>query len=936
MRKTLTDSPVSRSSTEAVDNAQIISTRVSSSAGLVQDLSSLAASGRERILQTQQIRDSGVFFESDQIDRDLEDSTLANRTGANSLIQSARRAIVTNLAVSSPTGKSARLYSVSLISDKNRGTSDRFAVRVTFDVPSDALVKKTLRSAQVFRRTDAGVNRTRPIRLSPMGLDYIRAKDPVGTGKQADISGMFELRARNKNVPNTISKNLITDPFTGLRVAPVSASAFQKVSVAGAFSSLASKPDTSSTPDALKSSDLSVQRDLNSIKNSELRTSPAKIDLPLTVGTRIIEQDSQSSLSLNQITDSKNESFSTAGTIISRSNSAEFKKIGTVVFRPECGRVIGDYVEFFFDDPTVDLGSTYSYYVVLIDDMTGLSPRSEIANIAIEDIVPPTSPKNVSTQIVGNTVSLVMTCDDLSVEKFEIYRIENENDNPEQLVIGTTFGESGYAADFETRKRLRDGFIQVGECLAANGTGVFRDAGVVPGRSYVYRVYSVDHFGNKSLQPFVFDFFFIEKGSKSVNLHAPSITAEVDSATGFIKLTLSSNDDAVNFIQLERKNLSSKQMSFTVPHVPDKCFLGNRIPSRAKIYDGAKVEDNLSWTGFFYSPKGEQTVFIDKLSVADQTYQYRVFGTDTYGNRTSYSFSRPVLASRRYFLGNPLNISASLVTENSSSAVRLTWDRVNGDIRPEDRIGDRNVLSASLVRTLYQVERRDSSAAWKSFPVQEELFLNDVISSDENSAERPEFLKWGKVYEYRVIAFQSGSYMGNFSPPISIGTVPPALVPENFTITFVNTKVRPLYVVLNWNSDSLYGWEIERAVVNNSYATRIPTDVAVSSLDFVPLARVYREASRGISNTNDSFPNNSPLFVGQQHIVDGDVSLGNSFYYRIRSVSFGNSKSEWVYRAVRLTDPLFEEKLGFLLTQEEKNTMLSTSKPMQIRGDFLK
>ena len=89
----------------------------------------------------------------------------------------------------------------------------------------------------------------------------------------------------------------------------------------------------------------------------------------------------------------------------------------------------------------------------------------------------------------------------------------------------------------------------------------------------------------------------------------------------------------------------------------------------------------------------------------------------------------------------------------------MKWDDGNLDVDPEDLIGDRDVLNATSVRSLFQVERKkDGAENWEQFDLTDKTRLLDKISFEGEVAPtyRPPFLEIDTTYLYRVATFQTG------------------------------------------------------------------------------------------------------------------------------------------------------------------------------------
>jgi hypothetical protein len=174
--------------------------------------------------------------------------------------------------------------------------------------------------------------------------------------------------------------------------------------------------------------------------------------------------------------------------------------------------------------------------------------------------------------------------------------------------------------------------------------------------------------------------------------------------------------------------------------------------------------------------------------------------------------------------------------------------------------------------------------------------------------------------------------------PVEIFVGLPVFAPANFRLKTPDPKIRPFYIMLNWDTPLGSGivdrWEIERVVVNNLAAAKIniknPNDFL--SLGFAPFRMVYRESSRFRSLVVDSptidsrykIAGKSPVprkdgqtITGQHHFMDGEVIFGNSYFYRIRAVDTNSVVSDWTYKGMKLTEEIFEKKVAVFVSQPE-------------------
>jgi hypothetical protein len=176
--------------------------------------------------------------------------------------------------------------------------------------------------------------------------------------------------------------------------------------------------------------------------------------------------------------------------------------------------------------------------------------------------------------------------------------------------------------------------------------------------------------------------------------------------------------------------------------------------------------------------------------------------------------------------------------------------------------------------------------------------------------------------------------------------------------------------MLNWDDDpdseTVDRWEIQRAAVNNVAAARLnmrnPSDFG--KLSFVAFKTIYFESSRFLSAAID-VPLNSPdedvgatvrlarvqpvqpplstatstrgrdTITGDHCYMDSSTLFGNTYFYRIRSISPSGDMSGWSYRGARVTDDTFEKKLSSLMTPDERSQLAASFVEMRLKGGLL-
>lgn len=843
--------------------------------------------------------------------------------------------------------------------DKKQGLTDAFVATVTFSIPRSMVASGKITSVRVFRAEVQNPDFARTAgKLSVHAMDILRSDNNRSRAKNQDYLGIYESQARQAGVSNAVTSLNPIDPSLNTRLSttnhlPVSERQLTSVSHpqndGAKHAALSSYVDSKNLLDL----DFSVINDLKSLRNIQIQNPGVAQRLPsdvLHVGRSTYSQN-PSRVGLAQQQETRNLFPSNANNqknVVAPSNNLNFKEILFTSLSKISSHLIGNYIEYSFDDPTITFGKSYRYYALSVDTNMQESQRSRIVQIDVDGLRVPSFPSKVSARVISSRISLSIMVEDELVEKFEIYRKteDSSKEQPESAVTNVISSISGFNVSTATRKLLKNNFLQVGESLNGHKAGsIFYDRNVQPGTTYTYRVFSVDIFGNKSERPNEFSIFYPEPSNKKNDLRKPTLLAEIDTQTSKVKLSIHAADPRLVGLFLTRRDLTAGQEAFVPPGQIDRIKFGLGDPARGPlkfddIHASFDTDNKINWKGYFRNDTS-QIIFVDRTTIVDRTYQYKLYGIDRFGNQSPIEISRPLFVENRPRIAEPVNLVASVLFSGSDlsivDGIQLNWQDGNIDVSSEDLVGNRETLRQNSVRTLYQVERRlFDGDGWEEFPmVDSPMFfdpsLNEVRNVNANN--RPSYVKENQTYVYRVQAFQSGAFISNFSRPIVVPILSPIFAPVNLRLLTCDAQVRPFFVAINWDNQKsnniIDRWEIERSAANNFAAATLssnnPQDF--KNLIFTPFKVIYSESSRfrertddESSDTLDSEGGLLKFFTGENFFIDLDVEFGNSYFYRIRSVSAVNGdKSEWAYRGIKVTDELQEQKIEAVMTQDEKD-----------------
>ena len=823
--------------------------------------------------------------------------------------------------------------------DTRKGSIDSFYTGISFNILSSDLQDVNL--IRVFRAEVDNPTYTRPLSmLSARGVQLISS---VKGRKNVSMSAAVK-NLTNNGVSSSLNQLNKPNQFTGLSTsADMNGSIIIPPPLSGEFSTPSSDINT---PPALQHLDISVTQNINVLFN--LQNNPvfgysiSANTSSISVGNSVVG-DLQ--IGRAQAAD-KYINASTDVIMFNGDDSLRFVEISNFSPGAIFSQIIGNLTEFFFVDETVSYGAGYKYFVTTINSQMVQSARSSIADVTIEGIRVPANPTNVSTVADENSISLTISTNDKLIEKFEIYRYDANPNRATQAVVNIISSQNGFPVQPVLTQIADNDYLLVGEALnnMLNGS-TFRDVGVKVGRQYTYRVYSVDIFGNKSESPYEVNSIITDMQDQVVPLKPPSIMAEVDPQTKKMLITFYSNEPTIETMFLERCNLTTGDVDFAPPATSTRVIFGNgRSPLKnSPTLQGEKLVGSdpvTSWMGAFVN-NGKQQTFVDQGVQFDNIYQYRIFGVDRYGNKTSYNTSDMLLVNRTAYINAPMNVSASVITDDNYNitGVMLSWQAGSTDVAAADLLGNQNALAQSSTRTLYQVQRRMAgNESWDNFQLTPNTTLFDNVMKGDAPKFRPAYPLLNTSYEYRVKAVQIGNFISNFSIPavVFVGLV--AAAPINMNLTTPSIYTNPFYIMINWdtaqNSGVVDHWVIEKCAVNNFAAASLNVNnpASFAALTYNSFRTIYSESSTFLSyeismNASGNVGTNSNIITGNNYYMDTQVCFGNSYYYRMRSVGKNGVTSDWTYGGVCLTSQVFENMTAPIYTDLEKRTLALSMQP---------
>ena len=614
--------------------------------------------------------------------------------------------------------------------------------------------------------------------------------------------------------------------------------------------------------------------------------------------------------------------------VVEQGNSAGFYEVARLPVTN--ARQVGAFIEVDYYDPSVVHGASYVYYVCAVTKNGIEGPRSRLVKADIVRFRPPGSP-SVLFGVVAGRPRFSLRCSGTFIDHVEVFR--RGGIVPESVrVLSTRDALVDNVAAISTDS----GFYHIADVgVGVDRSAVYVDRDAVGGQSLDYRFYTVDAFGVKSPTPFSCSVVIPDHGAP-VPLPIPSITAEQAAGGRVVSISVHCDDPRITSFIVARREVSSGQNSYRQPSTPDYFTLGT--PQSAKRAD-SRIGPTLSqfskraWSGILTAVSGAATM--QDLSVEfDRRYQYAVYAIDVRGNRSSTVPSSPVFVSVKPVSDPPVGLTGTLIvgSGNKPSSVLLQWTGGTSDFSPNELVGDQDVLNATSVRTVYQVERRAAGASkWDVMPATTSSYFIDPISDDKAPKFRPSYATANMEYDYRAIAMQSGAYLSTHTEPVRIVTAPGAEAPVALFVRSTPTSLRPIQIVVSWQYDGKFidGWQVERASTNKIFGSKIFSmdSPDARGLNYQPVASVTRESSRGHGVSADPRIDRK-VFVGNRFYVDQDVDLANSYFYRARGFDSAGRLSDWTYAGISLVDSPHDRKFMSALSDDEKAALALDPRPI--------
>jgi len=555
---------------------------------------------------------------------------------------------------------------------------------------------------------------------------------------------------------------------------------------------------------------------------------------------------------------------------------AEFLEEGKKKFLRVINR---ESIDLLYRDKKVGYGEVFEYYITSVTKDFQESVRSNSIEVTIEDLS-------------GVNAPYQLTAKQLSENEIQVRACVLAKDNIGRMLV--------------YRKAENEiAFERVASVENVNDSITIIDGTVNYGKSYTYRIFAQNIYGTISQPTEIKVVSSVQKitpQSRSNNLKIPVLSVVQDQNSNYIKVIMHSNDPLVSFFVLERRDLTTHDRDFSVPG-RDSNYGGTGWKSNKFFVNKSRsiFDVKISTSRDFLNKRaaGSEIVFLDNTVAANHIYQYRVYGSDLFGNISPYALNL-IKATGKKSLRTPINLRSEILRGNPFR-VQISWEDDNlVNLYTQSELRTRTADTTN--KYLYKIQRRRlGEIVYETFPLTANTFLideenaldalmltlqktEDNASKKQNSDNKdgsiilsekgkrpfgvPAFLNENDIYYYRVAAVSEVGEESNYTKEFEVSTISELSDPLMFKAEVLNTKIRPLICRLSW------------------------------TIDPVKRAGDYFVIERKVDSLYDTFE-----CIGKSYFdlefFDRNIKPGYTYIYRIKSVDALNRESK--YFIARLT-----------------------------------
>lgn len=348
-----------------------------------------------------------------------------------------------------------------------------------------------------------------------------------------------------------------------------------------------------------------ISTDIIGFKVYKANMGKSLLTKPVTVTQRTLERTSPNKSAISTTNLLYNKSLFSQNSMVKilNSNSDKYKKeeasLSEYSFQSIAFIVANkdkSQNNYNFSDRNIKFGESYLYYVTAVTKtFKETLPNSTL--VPVEFVLHPGPPSYLKTSETSQGILLIFGTYEKNISDFVVLRRAKDEEN----------------------------FKIIAKIEANTNHQYFTDIDVFPKKTYSYRIFCRDIWGNVSLTSAEKDqsFIYVPLNTSLENQPTVSVTSELDRFNIVVKKR---KDQPIEFVKIERKDEWRKELDFEV-----------------KSFDGFPYPASL------YFNENSTTELADKSVTKDRSYSYRITAFNKNGFVVSYVFVNNISLGESFF-----------------------------------------------------------------------------------------------------------------------------------------------------------------------------------------------------------------------------------------------------------------------------------------------